>query len=242
MFSNIICIETTFDLLSTIVFIAPIDALNPEDCAELYSEEGAFCPHAVFIDPTSNIASRNRAANDATSYFLPSPRRRSSPVAFLQQRLISPSHSIGIKRYLPHAARMAIADKDLHHPPSLVCQPSPLSIQVYLMEAPGTNPNDRVQRWPQRSGAISICLLRSLPRILPCFMRTMGGERSETDTGPPLSGTWQVRSPIDRHRYGQARRHLQERLRPALVPITEPHQSHIERIVDALVDQISFFS
>lgn len=53
---------------------------------------------------------------------------------------------------------------------------------------------------------------------------------------------WQARSPIDRLRYAQARRHLEERVRPALVPIAEPHRSHLDRIVDDLVDQISFFS
>ncbi|QLH37779.1 MAG: hypothetical protein HWD60_00510 [Defluviicoccus sp.] len=53
---------------------------------------------------------------------------------------------------------------------------------------------------------------------------------------------WQAKPALDRHRYGQARRQLQDRLRLALVPITEPHRSHLKRIVDDLVDQISFFS
>lgn len=53
---------------------------------------------------------------------------------------------------------------------------------------------------------------------------------------------WQTNSPINRHRYGQARRLLEERVRPALIPISEPHRSHLDRIVDDLVDQISFFS
>jgi hypothetical protein len=53
---------------------------------------------------------------------------------------------------------------------------------------------------------------------------------------------WRVKPQIDRYRYHEAHRQLEERVRPALVPITEPHRSHLDRIVDDLVDQISFFS
>jgi hypothetical protein len=53
---------------------------------------------------------------------------------------------------------------------------------------------------------------------------------------------WRANPHINRHRYYKARRHLEQRVRPALLPITEPHRSHLDRIVDDLVDQISFFS
>jgi hypothetical protein len=53
---------------------------------------------------------------------------------------------------------------------------------------------------------------------------------------------WRAKPHIDRYHYPEARSQLEERLRPALVPITEPHRSHLDRIVDDLVDQISFFS
>jgi hypothetical protein len=71
---------------------------------------------------------------------------------------------------------------------------------------------------------------------------------AEAVAGSPLTArqlaalAWRAKPHIDHHRYREARRQLEERVRPALAPIAEPHRSHLDRIVDDLLDQISFFS
>jgi hypothetical protein len=53
---------------------------------------------------------------------------------------------------------------------------------------------------------------------------------------------WQASTDIERGRYWRARSYLAESVRPALLPIAEANRGHLLRLLDDLIDQLSFFA